>query len=223
MESEEYLLGYDVRMMQPAKIGSWTEDRKRAYLLKQDVEFVLSTDVHVWPSLFTRNEFIVAGSESANTALFLWRELSRLVKYVEKSGGDRLAGCYCKAIAIGLVLSTLSSAERQQWQPMLWSTIPATVESRWTLLGYDVSDTALLSSLSNCAYSPSEARELGAQFAEQLNSYHLFNSLKSAQTFSRESNRRVPEHAPFFVFSLYNTRVKTNSDLDCSPHIEPTL
>jgi hypothetical protein len=79
----------------------------------------------------------------------------------------------------------------------------------WALLGYDVADGSLLSGLSNCGYTPEEREHLQQRFAQHMNRFHLFDDLDQALAFKDETNKRVPEHAPFFVYGLYRIRPLT--------------
>ncbi|MBJ6765061.1 hypothetical protein JGU66_30225 [Myxococcaceae bacterium JPH2] len=81
--------------------------------------------------------------------------------------------------------------------------IPPSKTEDWTLLGYDVADAGLTSGLSNCGYRPSELAQLRASWAAQLNGHHLFEEFGSALAFRDVTARRVPEHAPFFVYALW--------------------
>jgi hypothetical protein len=71
------------------------------------------------------------------------------------------------------------------------------------LLGYDVADRWLLSGLSDCGWAPGEIRPSGAWSVAQLNEHHLFHEPERAFEYVEAVNLRVPEHAPFFVYSLY--------------------
>jgi hypothetical protein len=70
-------------------------------------------------------------------------------------------------------------------------------------LGFDVSDGSLLSGLSNCGYSKRDIPALRMRWAPYLNAHHLFDDLKQAYEFRDQSNQRVLEHAPFFVYGLW--------------------
>jgi hypothetical protein len=73
----------------------------------------------------------------------------------------------------------------------------------WQLVGFDVADAGLISGLSNCGYSDSERAEGMRSWADSLNSHHLFLNAGRASEFTAYANRRVPEHAPFYVYAIY--------------------
>ena len=80
---------------------------------------------------------------------------------------------------------------------------PGHPPSGWQLLGYDVGDRWLLSGLCNCGWEPGEIRPPAAWSAAALNEHHLFRDPDPAFGFAEITSLRVPEHAPFFVYSLY--------------------
>jgi hypothetical protein len=75
------------------------------------------------------------------------------------------------------------------------------------LLGYDVADYYLMSGLSNCGYSPAEeAASLTPAWAPLLNEWHLFGRPADATAFAAVTADRVPEHAPFYAYGIYQLR-----------------
>jgi hypothetical protein len=192
------VLGFDVRLLDEyAK--RWPEERRNIYLIRSDAAPVLSTDVFVWPSLFTRADFISSTPQAVNKALFLWCDLDSLQQEINKFAGSVM---HC-VVAIELCYEDLNTTERREWDPFLWPTIPAQVEPSWVLLGYDVADMAFISGLTNCGYSQNEIKVLSEHYGTHLNRYHLFQNLRYASEFRMMTNIRVPEHAPFFVYGLY--------------------
>jgi len=72
------------------------------------------------------------------------------------------------------------------------------------LLGFDVADRWLLSGLTNCVHrSEPDFAGLKHDYEPFLNRFHLFDDSEIANTFRHVSDGRVPDHAPFFVFSLW--------------------
>ena len=76
----------------------------------------------------------------------------------------------------------------------------------YDLLGYDVADYYLMSGLANCGYSPEEAASLAPAWAPLLNEWHLFDNPADATAFAAVTAKRVPEHAPFFAYGIYQLR-----------------
>jgi hypothetical protein len=82
-------------------------------------------------------------------------------------------------------------------------TDPRTLGDGWDLLGYDVATPFLLSGLSNCGYNEQQKNALSRLWLGKLNKVGLLTDLDDAVAFTEVTNRRVPEHAPFLVFGLY--------------------
>jgi hypothetical protein len=55
----------------------------------------------------------------------------------------------------------------------------------------------------NCGYQRSELAGLRASWTSDLNEHHLFTDVKRAFAFRDLTDRRIPEHAPFFVYALW--------------------
>jgi hypothetical protein len=73
----------------------------------------------------------------------------------------------------------------------------------WLLLGYDVCDETLVSGLTNCGYGSDDAPVYRREWANKINDWHLFDSAEAACLFAVASDRRVVEHAPFYVYCVY--------------------
>ena len=73
----------------------------------------------------------------------------------------------------------------------------------WEFLGFDVADEWLLSGLSNCGYGD-DAEPLRREWAGHLNGHHLFDNLDKAIEFEALTDKRVEEHAPFFIYGIYS-------------------
>jgi hypothetical protein len=74
---------------------------------------------------------------------------------------------------------------------------------RYDLLGYDVADYDLLGGPTNCGYTPEEAASLAPVWAPLLNEWHLFGKSEDATAYAAVTAARVPEHAPFFGYGIY--------------------
>jgi len=72
--------------------------------------------------------------------------------------------------------------------------------------GYDVADYWQLSGLTNCGYSPEEAASLAPVWAPRLNEWHLFDNPDDAEAYADVTEKRVPEHAPFYAYGIYQLR-----------------
>ena len=76
------------------------------------------------------------------------------------------------------------------------------------LLGYDVADAGPISGLANCGYTEQQARDLRPVWAQALNSFGLLKSVEEAIRFREICDRRVAEHAPFWIYALWRLPIK---------------
>ena len=178
---QERLLGFDARALAPE---AWPPDRRSAYLLRPSVAHPLSTDPLVWPRVIEDQELATRLVEP---------DLARLEA--------RLSHVDPRSYAI-VALSILPVPAYPDGLRHLAAPEPPAVDDTWTRLGYDVSDGALLSGLSNSGYAARDVRALRSVWEPQLNEHHLFDDAARALEFRVLAERRVPEHAPFFVFGL---------------------
>ena len=77
---------------------------------------------------------------------------------------------------------------------------------RYDLVGYDVADYYLLGGLTNCGYTLEEAASLAPVWAPLLNEWHLFSNPDDATAYAAVTEQRVPEHAPFYGYGIYQLR-----------------
>ena len=199
MRTQVKLVGFGVREDILAVDESWSPERREIYLLRPEVARPLSTDGLVWPP--------VSGPPTPPVLMRsgipdLWDNLDELKQSISSWAGD---GKGFTLIAIGMVID-LSDAEVTAFaKDMLDPTEPASPEESWRFLGYDVSDGALLSGLSNCGFVEGldDVVLLRSTLGPRLNEYGLFDLLEHAIKFRDFSNIRVPEHAPFFVYGIW--------------------
>jgi hypothetical protein len=176
----EATIGFDLRST--VSDTSWTVDRRTRFLLRRDVASVRSVDPLVWvrPLEFPR----------APEAEGLWSKLSDLFAAAHMlDHGD--------AVAV-----RITALEEDGQMPESADTIEPAFE-RYDLLGYDVADYYLLGGLTNCGYTPEEAASLAPVWAPLLNKWHLFDKPEDATAFAAVTAQRVPEHAPFFAYGIY--------------------
>jgi hypothetical protein len=203
MEQGSQLLGFDAREP-PVGAGeevvlqtTWDAGRRSLYLLRQDINVVASVDPHVWVSALPMESTLGIGFPRRNDAVGLWCDLSAI--------RDALAAIQKRSqlIAVTVTTSHLDQWRREVLEPSFWPTDPAELDDTWRPIGYDVADASLLSGLSNCGYTPDEKSLLSARFHAHLNEFHLFRNALEADQFRHETDARMPEHQPFFVYGLY--------------------
>jgi hypothetical protein len=176
----ENTIGFDLRSI-VAEPG-WTMRHRTQFLLRQDVTAVRSVDRRVWER--------PPGLQSPPEPAGLWPSLSDLLAAAQAV--DRT----------GAVILRITAFEDDE--PVPESADPnAPALERYDLLGYDVADWFLLSGLTNCGYSPEEAASLAPTWAPLLNEWHLFDDPADAIAFEAVTAARVPEHAPFYGYGIY--------------------
>jgi hypothetical protein len=194
---DEMLLGFDARAFPAPR---WDDRRRRAYLLRQDVMRPLSVDTGAWPSLFASgpdaDDGIPVPAWVGPTG-HLWERLDRMRACLTVADAD-LTGA--AIVAVGW-LSQLGFHDPDG--PYAVPSEPGDPLPGWQLLGYDVGDRGLLSGLCNCGWEPGEIPPSAARSAAELNEHHLFREADPAFGYAALTSRRVPEHAPFFVYSVY--------------------
>jgi hypothetical protein len=173
----ETTLGFDLRSIIPDP--GWTADRRSRYLLRRDVASVRSVDTHVWeqsPGLPSPPEFEM-----------LWPDLPSLLEAARDL--DR-----ADVTVVRITAFAEDGATEENVEPAI---------QQHELLGYDVADYGLIGGLTNCGYSPDEAASLVPTWAPLLNKWHLFDNADDATAFATVKDTRVPAHAPFYVYGIY--------------------
>jgi len=210
MTVERYFLGYDLRACAKDYVSTeWLATRRLTYLLKHDIRWPLSVDTAVWPSLFhftsRRGDYRpvetveVEPTNNEQLVLRLWADFAAMeATFREKAKGQT---CFVR-VAIELWDDRRDAAETPEWQ-LIAETLSRHGEPPrgWTSVGYDIADTDFVSGLMNCGYMENERTELSAS-TRALNEFGLFSDLERAAEFRSISEKRVPEHAPFFVYRL---------------------
>jgi hypothetical protein len=205
MNEDGLILGFDARPPEPPE---WDERRRRAFLFRLDVRRPLSVDPLVWPSLFASHPELRPPYVGPYG---YWESLEKL----RERTGDAWTVAF-EVIAAGGeerdVLSNFLRGVTPDGRPggILPSTVadPAIPEPGWTLLGYDVADLGGISGLMDIMLPPEceDIEALRASWSPKLNEFHLFDRAEDAREFKDFSNRRVPEHAPFFVYGIWRVQ-----------------
>jgi hypothetical protein len=206
------LIGFDIRRRAEDYLQvRWAHETRALYLLNTEIEWPLSVDDSVWPTVFRYRHDISELYPARTTAVDpgyevcgLWSDLLLMRQMYEKF---RLSSSSGIEVAIELIAGPELSSD-QFGSPLLDKSVvpvvaPSKVPSGSSLLGYDVADCWLYSGLSNCGYSAEEAGGLRLEWSNKLNDHGLFGDIDDAARFRVVSDERVPEHAPFWVYGLY--------------------
>jgi hypothetical protein len=186
------VLGFDARSL-AVEPQAWPPERRSTYLLRPRVEQPLSTDPLVWPRVLGESDGGLSTRMVEPDLAVLQERLCRI---------DHRAGPY-----VIVATSILPVPSDPDSLGHLAAPEPSTIDGGWSHLGYDVSDEGLLSGLSNCGYGQGEVGALRAEWGPDLNDHHLFRDAARALEFRTITDERVPEHAPFFVYGLYEVRL----------------
>ncbi len=204
IRSNELLLGFDAREMWLDVAEYWPEERKRSFLLRQDIVKPLSTDTLVWRSVFDVEQTLYR-PQWTGPIQELWEDIQALENALS-TASHRTKPYW--VIAITGCSAIPSREERANWKARTERILyrPALRAPSWHLLGYDVADGYLLSGLTNLSWDPvstDEVQAIGQKYIPYLNEYHLFTSVEPATEFLPLAEEGAREHAPFFVFGLW--------------------
>jgi hypothetical protein len=186
MRPNELLLGFDAREMWLDVAEYWPEERKRTFLLRQDIVKPLSTDIWVWRSVFDV-EHTLNRPQWTGPIQELWEDLATLQAYLDTAWSERTLPSWI--IAVTLQEDGCESEDLLEWYVRVSKSFDETVPGALPLSGYGTNET--------------ELQILRETYASSLNEHHLFDAIKPAVDFMHVSDERVQEHAPFFVFGLW--------------------
>ena len=75
------ILGFDARIMDRAYPNWWTAKRKAEWLIRPDIQFPLSVDDELWPSIIDSN-YVRRHGGFVGIHQNLWLDLAKLIQYV---------------------------------------------------------------------------------------------------------------------------------------------
>jgi hypothetical protein len=212
--TEHYLVGFDARERWISPCECWNQQRRQAYLFRPDAPRPLSIDGMVWPSVFDLHPEL----QPDWTGFFcgLWDDLSRLDRCLMRAAGVFEGAFEVVAFSIATSFCTVDNLQCLHTQlcgvmpdgkpGRLPTTTPDSPQSNWTFLGFDVADLGGISALSNCGFNQEEQSQVAGlrkRWSRHIGAYHLFTHLEHANRFRLYSDKRVAEHAPFFVYGLW--------------------
>ena len=210
------LIRYDVRSNRDDYVTRfWDEERRNLFLLRPDIDWPLSIDPVVWPSIFFSRIFRDSAAfpdgrievDAAIDGGDYWLNLEQMRKYYEE---HRLPSLQGTLVSIHLFsdrdltgdILWYRDSKGNQCGMRLGRTDPQQAPQGSEFLGYDVADASWISSLTNCGYSRKDKEELQQKWAARLNGFGLLKSYDDAAEFRNVSDARIQEHAPFWVFGI---------------------
>lgn len=184
---ENLVAGYSIRSLSPD--ADW-EGRRENFLIRPEILLPKSVDYNAWEEVVHNEVDTTAG----RLPLPCWndREAMRVAFHHAKYKDESIE------LTIGIHLNSdeetnISRDDRLHTADLF-------------LLGYDIADDGLTSALSNCEYSAPEMIVARNMFAPFINDHGLIDNMENALRFRDYSSTRVPEHTPFFVYSLWTDR-----------------
>lgn len=216
------LMCFDVRLPKEDYAPAfWDRKHRESFLLSQEIEWPLSVDPLVWPSVFFSKIFgdatkLPYGNIEVDPAVDggeYWLNLAQMKRHYEANKLPNSKGVFvCVHLFSEAPLTGFSVPYLQngiQCGLELHDTSPREAPEGTVLLGYDVADASWISGLSNCSYTPEEKKQLSSRWLPRLNSYGLLKELDDAVEFREVCNLRVPDHAPFWVFEISQLHPRT--------------
>jgi hypothetical protein len=209
------LLGFDIRLRAEDYVEvRWDQNSRAIYLLRPEIKWPLSVDQMAWPSFFRYSKsrgpgylkleetIDVTPSNTRHGALELWPSLEEMRACISQQPvKPRKKGI---EIAV-MLLADEPSLSREYWRAVLDPPLsPNEPPKGWEFLGYDIADEYMLSGLTNCGYSEDEKSSLKQKWSNRLNEFGLLTTLEDASEFKKITDQRVPEHSPFFIYSLFS-------------------
>ncbi|HVR11906.1 MAG TPA: hypothetical protein VMW75_27945 [Thermoanaerobaculia bacterium] len=197
-EVAQQLLGFAAREMW---LAGWPATRQGAALYKLDVVKPLSVDEMVWPSVFEVDRNLKRPKWTGYVQ-DLWANLARL-KETLQAGWCENPRPSC-LIAVTRVKGGSGPAQEAAWRNRVDSFNPPALSKEWRPLGFDVADTFLQSGLTNGRFlEDDDVPALRAAWGPLLNGWHLFKKMSDAAKFQKMADSRMPEHSPFFIYTLW--------------------
>lgn len=199
-EKHEFLtVGYDMRV-DPRTISM----PPLRYELCTEKTAIFTVDSSVWPSIFRIDPRTASAIDSHRTIQDLW------------SNRDSMRDCLIESRQLtGNILEVCFSlyAETGKDWDITWSSIAETINIHpgaaldcvgWDLMGHDIADRFLLSSLANY-FGPFHEKHsyLSSIYCPRINDFHLFDTVDDAIEYRSNSSPLASDHSPFFIFSVY--------------------
>ena len=212
------IIRFDVRVGKADYLDSfWDKERRDSYLLDPDVEWPLSVDSLVWPSVFYSQIFReAAGAPHSSIEVPPWTDDGRYWLNLEQMrahyASHKTPGS--EGVIVGIELyfpEAWLAGDVIHYEARdgigcgihLGRTAPTQLPAGSLLLGYDVADAGGISGLTNCGYLSEERATLAAAWAKRLNEFGLVANLTDATEFRQLTDERVPEHSPFWIYGLW--------------------
>lgn len=210
------LISFDVRLNKNDYVRTfWDDDHRKRFLLRSDIEWPLSVDPLVWPSVFFSKIFRDAtklsyGSIEVDPATDggeYWLSLEAMRAHYEAHKLPSTNGVFVSIQLfsekpLGGNIISYVDGKGIQCGLSLGHATPSEPPLRSEIIGYDVADASRISGLMNCEYTPDEKQRLEPVWKSRLNTFGLLDTLQDAVEFRDVCDARIAEHAPFWVYGI---------------------
>jgi hypothetical protein len=201
------MLGFDARQTaEDCATNPLPDDMRQQFLLRPEIECPRSIDKGIWRAHFLYHpqvRHLIAPQQpplivaDADCSGGLWLSLERMKRRLSEHARPAVL------LAVELFAPEETTVAEFPSSLIYSQTDPSALPSDSLLLGYDVADSGFISGLSNCGYSDEELGALRPEWKEKINDFGLLRTQDDAFAFVEITNRRVPEHAPFWVYGLH--------------------
>lgn len=203
----QHLVGFSLRILPVLCEKKWSLDKRNFFLLDPDTPEPLSADDMMWSCLDEDViiQFFDKYCINKITDVDLLYNKIALLKNIPSDWFDSSISPWSEKAWLIALSAELKFAEELKY---IYGDFFPNVELQyiinrgWCFIGFDILDEGSISGLMNCGYMNDEKKQL-ANFIPFLNYYGLFNSFEVAKKFSVESDKRVPEHAPFHIAGIW--------------------
>jgi hypothetical protein len=207
---KENVLGFSSRLNPLVRNSHWDDQRRNLYLIRPDIAVPLSVDLLVWPSLpdpsdgdsNEDSDETLSGGDFHDQALHLATNLARIKQLTRTTNNSGTSGM-AKLICVTLLGEEVVAHDHWWAMAFAEAVAPDKIDPAWTFVGYDIADRYLTSGLSNCGYSLSEIERVRVEWKDEVNEFGLLKSVNPALRFREFTDKRVTQHAPFYIFGVY--------------------
>ena len=209
------LMRFDVRLPKEDYASEfWNREHRNRFLLAPEIDWPLSVDPLVWPSIFFSKIFKEAtklpyGNVEVDPSMDggkYWLNLEEMKRHYDANKLPNSKGIFvCIHLFSEAPLTGFSVPYLQngiQCGLELHDTFPHDAPAGTVLLGYDIADASWISGLNNCGYTLEDKKQLSSRWLPRLNSYGLLKELDDAIEFREVCNLRIPDHTSFWVFGV---------------------
>lgn len=210
------LVRFDVRLHKDEYVSShWSKKDRDLFLLRPEIEWPLSIDPLVWPSIFDSKIFRVANKlpypyievDPSLDGGHYWLNLELMQAHFKAHKQPGMGGVF---VALDLFSEKeldsdyipYMDIENNQCALELGITAPPQCPSGSIFLGFDVADASRISGLTNCEYSAEDKEQLLPRWTSRLNSFGLLKTLGDAVEFRSVCDSRIEDHAPFWIYGI---------------------